>query len=681
MKSFIVLFLTLLIVVPISAQDSDDIALTPRQIMELGRGTVETLDWHPDGDVLAVGGTTGIWFYNESLDNLAHFDVTGEIMRLVWSSSNMLATLNRSGKLEVWAVTFEPYTLSLEQSWTFDDIDDYYAWYFAWSPDCETIAVVTSKGAQILDVRTGKQLLSIPDIDYQITWHPDGTQLAGAVDLGEDQGEQVRVWDAVTGDVVATYISPEPYLFWSDIQWSPDGSVIVGVTSVPGTVHAWDVATGNLLNELDEYLAEYTAIFDMWWSEDGQQLFTISRYVSDSSWTNLSAWETDNWTSPDEGKNLGDVWKIVKHPKANIWTFLTYNSQIMMWSMDEYAVLHVQSDHTQSAKMLEWSPDSQQLASANTLSEAVHVWTMSDSAEMQSITRPHQWLDMKNINWTKDGEALRGVLEHYMFTAPGTQVTGFVVELNVEDESAEIIHETSGHIPHDWSDSYLPFNIWSDDFKRVATILEDEPITLSTVTTSENGGLYINEVISTVDNSDYVLKLVWSPDNSMIAFIVRDQEGETSAWVYSAETGELIHRLSPNLLGTLYDITWSPDSTMVALVGNRIIAGSGETEYCLDIFKIDPFNVDEEHIVSIFDMDATFHHTWHPNNQAIAVNVSSGINIYPIKDTPVGVHPDVIATIPDVNVSALAWSPDGNWLAGSHSDGKIRIWDVVTHSE
>jgi hypothetical protein len=43
------------------------------QVAVFGRGTAETLAWYPDGELLAVAGSRGIWLYDDTLTDVAHF--------------------------------------------------------------------------------------------------------------------------------------------------------------------------------------------------------------------------------------------------------------------------------------------------------------------------------------------------------------------------------------------------------------------------------------------------------------------------------------------------------------------------------------------------------------------------------------------------------------------------------
>jgi WD40 repeat protein len=678
-KRLILLCLTLLTTINVHAQTDLDVSPTPQQIMQLGRGTANTLDWHPDGYVMAVGGNLGIWLYDDNLADLAHFEEVGDVLQLAWSpNGEMLATFNRDGTLQVWSVALAPYRLTFHKSRSFKP-DDYVILDSAWSPDSQKLAVTVKTGGQILDVMTSETLVVIPELIYAVTWNLDGTQIAGMVDLGDEMGYQVRVWNAANGELVNTYTSSDPNLFWSDIEWSPDGSILVGLTSLPATLHAWNVTTGELLNDVN-FSADLSAYFDMWWVNEGQQLVTVSRYVTPPGGSTLQVWDTTTWAEVDRKYRPGDDFRdIAKHPNAEEWGLLTWDGQIMTWGLQASEPLQTRSVYSQPARLLAWSPDNHNLATAGYSSASIDIWDVATipQPEAQRAIDPLRGWEVDGLRWSENSDTLIGILSIPQITAPGAYPTAFIVQWDAQTgEYIGTIHETPGYVAHDDSENYLTHYIWSDDFTRVVTEMSEQPLTISTVGT-ESDFFSPDEEITTIDSVDYPSKIIWSPDNTMLAIITRDPQGETSAWVYDAETGKLVNRLRPTFFTTLYDLTWSPDSTMVAIAGSRGIAGSGETEYRLDVLEVDPSSNEAAHITTVLDANTTFYHAWHPESHAIAVTTSQGIGIYPIESSLIGVDATPIATILDVRAFALAWSSDGRWLAGGHEDGTVRVWDVT----
>lgn len=55
----------------------------------------------------------------------------------------------------------------------------------------------------------------------------------------------------------------------TDIDWSPDGNLIVSA-STDGTIHRWEVATGNLIEKYSGTKGDQLYALD--WSSDGKQL-------------------------------------------------------------------------------------------------------------------------------------------------------------------------------------------------------------------------------------------------------------------------------------------------------------------------------------------------------------------------------------------------------------------------
>lgn len=680
MKHLLVMGLLLLTTLRLHAQTDTEPLPTPPQVMQLGRGTANTLGWHPDGEVLAVGGMRGLWLYDDALADRAFFEDVGEVSGLAWSpDGERLATLSRDGTLQVWSVTLEPDTVTHEQLWAFNRTTAAPVRSVAWSPEGQRLAVITDSGAQVLDGESGDLLLHLPDLQQVVTWHPDGSQLSGVVDLGEGVGSQIRVWDSVSGAVVDTFISPETQLFWSAVEWSPDGTLLVGITTLPATLHAWQVSTGALLSDIDPVAGEFGAFLDLWWIESGQQLITAERSVFPGYSTVLQRWDTAQWTSMPAGTLPGEIGQFAHRPNSDHWALLTIDGQLMIWSLETATPVQVRSAHGRPPAWLVWSPDSRGLAAANGSGETFTLWevTLDEQPRSRQAPIPYPRWQLEELRWSGDGRTVFGILSIPQITAPGAFPTAFVLAWDAETGVyAGTLHETPGYVAHDGSGDSLPRHTWNADFTRVVTQQAGAPLTVSRVE-RENGLLSVGEAMATLEVTDQPVLVRWSPDSTMLAVVTRDPQGETKGWVYDAGSGERINRLRSSFYAALYDLSWSPDSARVALVGSRGIAGSGATEHRLDVLAVNRTADEADYLMTVLDLDTHFYHAWHPGSGALAVTTSSGIGLYRIQEVAMGVDVSPLTSIRDVRIYALAWSPDGAWLAGSHEDGTLRVWEVT----
>ncbi|MEM9953449.1 MAG: WD40 repeat domain-containing protein [Chloroflexota bacterium] len=668
MKKLALFLIALLIFVPVQAQNISNI---PQQVMQLGYGTAHAIEWHPTGDVLAVGSGHGVWLYDDELNIVAHFEIVGNVRNLAWSPDGQsIATITKQSTLTVWAFSFE--TISLEEQWS--DTDDAYRTITPiWSPDSQDIAISTSDGVLILNAATGDTETQIEDIVSGVSWHPDGTQIAGITNLGENIGRQVRTWDTQTGDAINTYMGMDNYLNWSKTQWSPDGSSLIGLTTIPATVYAWDTETGTLLNDPLLEQGEFTDYFDLVWDSDNTQLITVSRSVSTSYpfITYLERWDTETWSLVETESLQVGMRSISKHPTSDLWTFLTADGQFNSFSWDdEFEVMQSNRLHGQPPQILSWSPDSQQLGTATRWTETLQVWDITDDTQQPTtLMNPYPPFTLAELVW-QDDTTLRGILRNDLFTAPGTQITSFVVDWDTQTTNYQVIDETQGYIAHDGSENYLAHRFWSDDFTRVATILEDDPITIATVGESAYSLIAPDDLITTieVEPENYPNQLYWSPDNSMVilTFFPNGQDSQLAPRLYDIDSGESINLLANSSLSDVRWINWSPDSTMITITGTEGVTETGEMLYVTDIKQVNSSSQEVTHITTLSGTKLA----WHSNSQHVAVITSSGIEIYQIDNG------SLITTIPEVEVSALSWSPDGNYLAGSHADGTIRIWDM-----
>jgi WD40 repeat protein len=188
-------------------------------------------------------------------------------------------------------------------------------WSFDISPDGSTIAIATSKGLEIYDLKNFDLLESLEAgiSQYDVSWSPDGKKLAAGVGLPlinptENAGGEavLRVWNTSTWKIVletnfAGDMVNERIL---DIAWKPDGLGLALSTDIHG-VMVVDAASGKLLSQQTGFAS---SVMEAAWSPDGSRLVS----TSDMAYS-LRRWKVDT----GEAVRLFD--QRVSNPWHVIW--------------------------------------------------------------------------------------------------------------------------------------------------------------------------------------------------------------------------------------------------------------------------------------------------------------------------------------------------------------------------
>ena len=187
-------------------------------------------------------------------------------------------------------------------------------------PDGHRIAVLSSTGIWIYDVRTGEALDLITELATEQMWNimelsPDGRTLAAATDhqvvlwdlqanklnkflvghedrvyslafnptgktlIGGSRDTTVRLWDVHTGKLLKTFVGHTDRV--RRVAYSNDGKTVVSAGWKDNTILIWDVQTGHLLKTITEHKDRISSLA---YAPDSQTLATGGRDAKIRIW-------------------------------------------------------------------------------------------------------------------------------------------------------------------------------------------------------------------------------------------------------------------------------------------------------------------------------------------------------------------------------------------------------------
>jgi WD40 repeat protein len=263
-------------------------AQTGQELLSL-KGAGWGVAYSPDGKRLASAGQRGLKVW-EAQTGQELFTIKGHtsIFSRLGSSASVssvafspdgkrLAAGSGDGTIKIWDATASPEARTFASAGWFSSL--------AFSPDGKRLAGAQGNTVKVLDVQTGKELLSLKGGARSVAFSPDGKRLVAGS----------KVWDAWTGRKLLT-------LKGGGVAFSPDGKRLVGVGGGgpgrpgraggggpprAGEVKVWDAQTGQELLSLKgagssvafspdgKRLASGGGEVKVWDAQTGQEILTI----------------------------------------------------------------------------------------------------------------------------------------------------------------------------------------------------------------------------------------------------------------------------------------------------------------------------------------------------------------------------------------------------------------------
>ena len=587
----------------------------------LGKGSIEEIQYSPDGKLLVVASGIGVWLYDvtthrevallnehtSGVDFLAFSPdgrtfasgnadgtiiLSGPIVQLDkstglqktlvghthWISSlafspdgKTLASDSRDGTIRLWDV------ITGEEKWTLKkDSDD--ATMLSFTPDGETVVSVSWENKiGLWDSSTGKHKKTFalhPDCSTTgAVFSPDGKTVA----IGSDNGT-IYLHDLDTGELRMTLTGHGEHV--DNLAFSPDGNTLATASHYDETIRLWDAHTGKHKKTFTAPHARY--VRGLAFSPDGNTLASGSGDGTIHLWDANTGNEKHTFTGHSER-----IYSVAFNPNGDIIASGSTNGIINFWDADTGQYIKtlngLRNGFKDPADSLVFSPDGRTFACGH---DGIRLWDVRTGEHKMQLTEHTDTVE--SIAFSPDGKTL----------ASGSW-----------DNTIRLWDAHTGEpkktlIGHTKSVNSIAFN---PDGKTIASGSTDETIRLWDVDTGKNE-------MTLVGHTGWIESIAFSPDGKTLA----SGGAESMVLLWDMDTRKTKIRLTGHT-DWVYTLAFSPD-------GKTIASG------CID---------------------ATIH-LW---------------------DTQTGQHKKTL-TGHTSRVASIAFSPDGKTLVSGSDDGSVLLWKM-----
>ncbi|MYF98391.1 hypothetical protein F4212_04555 [Candidatus Poribacteria bacterium] len=348
----------------------------------IGKGSIIKMQYSPDGNVLAVLSSVGIWLYDahSGEERALLTGHTGLITNMSFSpNSHFIASGGMDGTTRIWDVATgkQKHTLTVPK-FRIGDV--------SFSNDGKTLASVSISAMS-------KRIIG------QVDPYIQSIGIAGT-------SSDIELWDVATGTHKETIKTGD---FGSNILFSPDGKTIAD--GYDNNSRLWDAATGKLKEHLR---GAKTKIRCMSFSPDGHA-------IAIGGWLEIHVWDTNI----DKNKSVR-----ISHPKQSLKGHTSYvnslcfspdsktlvsgseDKTIRLWDMATGKQKRILKGHRNSVNSISISPDGTTLASAYSHGP-IRVWDVATGKQKQTFTNQaliqkqagHE-LDPSSVAFSPDGQTL-----------------------------------------------------------------------------------------------------------------------------------------------------------------------------------------------------------------------------------------------------------------------------------
>lgn len=581
-----------------------------------GKGRIHEIQYSPNGTLLAVASSIGIWLYDTT-------------------------NFREVALFTVRAADAEPH------HFPFGSADDVGSVRF--SPDGQTL--VSGHGDGILRLwgmakgTLERTFTGHAGRIHRVCFSPDGQKLASS-----SIDRTIRLWDVATGALQLTLAGHNSSVL--SVYFSPDGQTLASTTRGDDSLRLWDVTTGNLLYTLDANGISF--------SPDGQTLASVREkeiLLWDVSTGTLRKTFSEHTSSIQNVRFSPDGQKLASGSGSGTTRLWDVTTGTLLRTFAEYAASG-QSDARDHR--LRFSPDGQMLASGSSV--GLLLWDVATGTLRKTlINSPASFVN--NLRFSPDGQTLASVGEggiqlwdvstgtlRRTFTGHPNWVAsaGFSTDgqtlANAEGDDIQLWDVVTGTIQ-----CTLAGNTWwttGMNFSPDGEVLASQ---------ARNGIIRLWDV-----STGTLLNTLPGISRSFV------QDGQSDSLRFSPE-GQTLASGSRNSI-RLWDV--STGALRKTLINSHSSSTEPSTVSVVSTGALRKTLINSPPLFSVNSV------SFSPDGQTLASGSRDGIRLW---DVPTGAPLRLLYRASSDNVYSVSFSPDGQTLASGHerTDG-VRLWDVAT---
>jgi WD40 repeat protein len=585
-----------------------------RSVFTESFGSILSIAFSPDGELLAAGTANGEIRLWQALDGTAQLTCLGHtdrIRSIAFSpDGSLLASSSEDTTVRLWDVsTGNPLKILSNHGSPARSV--------VFSPDGAVLASSSDdKAVHLWDVNTGAALRVLSGHNNwirSVAFSPDGKILASG---GEDK--TIRLWDVSTGDCITILEDPSNGI-WS-IAFSPDGKILAS-SGDDKMVRLWDINAGSCFKILQGHRGWVRSVA---FSSDGQIL------ASGSDDRTIRLWDISNGHCLETLQGHSSwVWSVAFSPDGKIFASGSDDQTIRLWEVSTDQCFKLLQGYANRARSVAFSPDGKILASGsddqmvrlwdiNTgqclkflQGHADRVWSVafSPDGKILASSSHDQTVRLWDVSTGNMAKTLQGHVNRVRSVAFSPD--GKLLASGSEDRTVclwdigkgSLLKALSGHTNRVWSVAFSP------DGKLLASGGDDQTIRLWEVSTDQSSRILQG-------HTNRIWSVAFSPDGKFLASASKDQ----TVRIWEISTGKCDKTLEGHSQG-VWSVAFSIDGCLLA-------SGSGDQTVCL----------------------------W---------DVKTGQCLMSLRG-----H--------EGQIRSVAFTPDNQNLASASNDGTIKLWDLKT---